>query len=75
MLAVCLVPGVWGRGIVTVMGLWNFLRLGSTVTTGEAAPAWVLRSPPATGNTLSPTGISLVRARPGKWTCSRVDKM
>lgn len=27
----------WGTGIVRVIGLWNFLRLGSTVTIGETA--------------------------------------
>ena len=27
----------WGTGIVKVMGLWNFLRRGSTVTIGDTA--------------------------------------
>ena len=66
MLAVCLDPLVTGRGMVTVIGRWNFRLRGSTVTTGEAAPACVPSSEAGTGNTLRPTGISLVRARAGK---------
>lgn len=33
------IPWVWGRGagILRVMALWNFLLLGSTVTTGDTA--------------------------------------
>lgn len=27
----------WGTGMVRVMGLWNFLRRGSTVTIGDTA--------------------------------------
>ena len=30
-------PAAWGTGMVRVMGLWNFLRLGSTVTMGDTA--------------------------------------
>ena len=30
-------PAAWGTGIVRVIGLWNFLRLGSTVTIGDTA--------------------------------------
>ena len=66
MLAVCRDPVVTGRGMVTVIGRWNFRLRGSTVTTGEAAPAWVPSSEAGTGNTLRPTLISLVRARAGK---------
>ena len=30
-------PAAVGTGMVRVMGLWNFLRLGSTVTMGDTA--------------------------------------
>ena len=30
-------PAAWGTGIVKVIGLWNFLLRGSTVTMGETA--------------------------------------
>ena len=33
-----------GSGIVTVIGLWNFLLLGSTVTTGDTSPPCWRRS-------------------------------
>ena len=66
-----------GSGMVTVTGRWNFLLRGSSVTTGDSAPPCRASSAPApaphTATTLSPTLISLVRARPGKWTCTEPD--
>ena len=62
-----------GRGTVTVMGLWNFRLLGSTVMTGATAPpCWsssVVTPPPATSITLSPTLICFVSAFRGKLHC------
>lgn len=37
-----IIPCEWARGagILSVIALWNFLLLGSTVTTGDTATPW-----------------------------------
>ena len=55
--------------MVTLMGLWNFRLLGSTVTMGDTAPPCCSTSLLYTGNTLDtvmPTLMALVRERAGK---------
>ena len=61
--------GRGGRGTLTVIGLWNFRLLGSTVMTGATAPpCWVSSRvwPGSTSIRLSPTLICLVSAFRGK---------
>ena len=70
-----LVVGRGGRGTVTVIGLWNFRLLGSTVMTGATAPpcCWSSRQwPPLTSIRLSPTLICFVSAFRGKLHCRLV---
>ena len=65
-----------GKGIVTVMALWNFLLLGSIVTIGLTAPPWTMISSTVSssiGCTLMPTltrltsDLKLKRQRFSDW--------
>ena len=65
-----------GKGMVTVMALWNFLLLGSIVTIGLTAPPWTMISSTVSssiGCTLMPTltrltsDLKLKRQRFSDW--------